>query len=158
MIPTIQSLFAHQAWADAAILKAVREQDGAFADEEIRKLLHHIATVQRFFLSRFTGDPFDMEQAQKAPATMEEMEKRFDEAHRGGIDYAGRLNEAELDRTIDFPRAPEFHPAIRDALMQVVMHSEHHRAQCAARLRALGAKPPATDYILWVRETAAGNA
>jgi uncharacterized damage-inducible protein DinB len=152
MIPTIQSLFAHQAWADAAILKTVREQEGAFADEDIRKLLHHIATVQRFFISRCAGGPFDLEQAQKVPARFEEMEKLFDEAHRAGIEYAGRLNEAELDRTIDFPRAPEFHPAIRDALIQVAMHSEHHRAQCVARLRALGAKPPTTDYILWVRE------
>ncbi len=158
MIPMIQSLFAHQAWADAAILKTVREQNGAFADEDVRKWLHHIVTVQRFFLSRMTGGLFEMEREQKVPATIEEMEQRFDEAHRAGIEYAGRLEEAELQRTIDFPRAPDFHPAIRDALIQVAMHSEHHRAQCAMRLRALGGKPPITDYIFWVRETAAGRA
>jgi uncharacterized damage-inducible protein DinB len=157
MIPMIQSLFAHQAWADTAILKTVREQDGAFADEVIRKWLHHIVTVQRFFLSRFTGTPFDMQAAQQAPATIEEMEQLFDEAHRAGAEYTGRLEEAELNRSIDFPRAPEFHPAIRDALMQVVMHSEHHRAQCAMRLRALGGKPPITDYIFWVRQASASK-
>jgi uncharacterized damage-inducible protein DinB len=32
------------------------------------------------------------------------------------------------------------------------MHSEHHRAQVATRLRALGGNPPMTDYILWVRD------
>ena len=36
--------------------------------------------------------------------------------------------------------------------MQVVMHSEHHRAQVAMRLRALGGAPPVTDYIIWVRD------
>jgi uncharacterized damage-inducible protein DinB len=41
---------------------------------------------------------------------------------------------------------------VRDALMQVAMHSEHHRAQIAMRLRALGGAPPVTDYIIWVRD------
>jgi uncharacterized damage-inducible protein DinB len=35
--------------------------------------------------------------------------------------------------------------------MQVILHSEHHRGQVAMRLRALGAKPPVLDYIVWVR-------
>ena len=29
------------------------------------------------------------------------------------------------------------------------MHSQHHRAQNATRLRELGGKPPTTDLIVW---------
>jgi uncharacterized damage-inducible protein DinB len=154
MIELIQSLFAHMAWADAAILKAVAAQDGAFADDELRKWLHHIVTVQSFFLSRFQQRAFDMERWKQAPGTMDETERRFEEAHADGAAYTAHLDEAELARTIEFPvpAFKDFRPPVRDALMQVAMHSEHHRAQVAMRLRALGGTPPVTDYIIWVRD------
>ena len=154
MIPMFQSLFAHQAWADATMLKAVGGQEGAFADEEVRKWLHHIVIVQRFFLSLFQGRAFDEKREKQVPDTMDAIGRLFEEAHADGAAYTGRLDEAELARTVDFPLRKEFHPAVRDVLMQVVMHSEHHRAQVAMRLRALGGKPPNTDYILWIRDVA----
>ena len=151
MIPMLQSLFAHQAWADAAILKAVGGHPGAFADEEVRKWLHHIVFVQAFFLALCQARAFDQERAKQVPDTLEQMERLFDEAHAEGAAFTARLNEAELARTIEFPVMKEFRPPVRDALVQVAMHSEHHRAQVAMRLRALGGKPPVLDYILWVR-------
>jgi len=33
--------------------------------------------------------------------------------------------------------------------MQVVMHSEHHRAQVAMRFAGACGAPPVTDYIAW---------
>jgi uncharacterized damage-inducible protein DinB len=154
MSELIQSLFAHMAWADTAILKAVAAHDGAFGDDQLRKWLHHIVVVQVFFLSLFQQRPFDMEGAKQVPGATDEMERRFQEAHADGAAYTARLDEAELARTIEFPVAAfkDFHPTVRDALMQVVMHSEHHRAQVAMRLRALGGAPPVTDYIIWVRD------
>jgi len=154
MVELIQSLFTHMAWADTAILKAVAAHDGALADEEVRKWLQHIVTVQSFFLSLFQQRAFDMERWKQAPGTMDETERRFEEAHADGAAYTARLDEAELARTIEFPvpAFKDFHPPVRDALMQVVMHSEHHRAQVAMRLRALGGTPPLTDYIVWVRD------
>jgi len=137
MSELIQSLLAHMAWADAAILKAVAAHEGVFADDELCQQL-----------------PFDMERAKQVPGALDEMERRFQEAHAEGAAYATRLDEAELARTIEFPVPAwkDFHPSVRDALMQVVMHSEHHRAQVAMRLRTLGGAPPVTDYIIWVRD------
>jgi len=157
MIELIQSLFAHMAWADGSLLKAVAAHDGAFADDEVRKWLHHTVVVQRFFLSLFQQRPFDREREGQVPGAVDEMERRFEEAHADGAAYTARLDEAELARTIEFPVAAfkDFHPPVRDALMQVVMHSEHHRAQVAVRLRALGGTPPVTDYIIWVRDVKA---
>jgi len=154
MIDLIQSLFAHMAWADTSLLKAVATHEGAFADVEVRKWLHHTVVVQRFFLSLFQQRPFDREREGQVPGTVDEMERRFEEAHADGAAYTARLDEAELARPIEFPvpAFKDFHPPVRDALMQVVMHSEHHRAQVAMRLRALGGTPPLTDYIVWVRD------
>jgi len=154
-----QSLFAHMAWADTTILKAVAAQEGAFADEDLRKWLHHILTVERFFLSLFQNRPFDQERERQTSGTVAEMEQRFQEAHADGAAYTARLDEAELARTISFPVAlfKDFHPTVQDALMQVAMHSEHHRGQAAARLRTLGGSVAATDYIVWVRDVKPGG-
>ncbi|HVN04386.1 MAG TPA: DinB family protein [Bryobacteraceae bacterium] len=151
MIPMFQSLTAHMAWADSTILEAVAAQEGAYADQDLRKILHHTVTVQRFFLSLFQAREFDFEREKQAPESIEGMQRVFAEAHADAAAYAARLDEDELSRKVSFPRMPEFHASIRDSLMQVLMHSEHHRAQCAMRLRELGGKPPVTDYIIWVR-------
>ncbi|MGC9946401.1 MAG: DinB family protein [Bryobacteraceae bacterium] len=154
MSEPIQSLFAHMAWADAALFNAVGAHEGAFADEELRKLLYHIVVVQRFFLSLCQQRSFDMARFRQVPGSAGEIQRQFAEAHADGAAYTARLDEAELARTIEFPVPAwkDFHPAVRDALMQVAMHSEHHRAQVAMRLRALGGAPPPTDYIVWVRD------
>jgi len=35
-------------------------------------------------------------------------------------------------------------------VLQVAMHSSHHRGQVARRLRELGVESPLTDYIAWI--------
>jgi uncharacterized damage-inducible protein DinB len=35
--------------------------------------------------------------------------------------------------------------------MQICLHSQGHRAQCASKLRALGGVPPVLDYVLWIK-------
>ena len=50
MIPMTRSLFEPLVWADSALLAAIRAHDSAPDDEEIRKLLHHTAAVERFVL------------------------------------------------------------------------------------------------------------
>ena len=152
MIKMYQRLMAHMAWADDGLLDAIASQEGASTDEDMRKLLHHIVAVQRFFLSMFQSRSFDFEREWRVPETMDEIRRLFREAHADGIAYAAQLDEGQLAVTVHHPRFKEFHPAVGDALMQVIMHGEHHRAQCASRLRAMGGKPPVLDYILWVRE------
>jgi len=132
----------------------VSAHEGAYADEEIRKWLHHVVVVERFFLGLFRHRPYDWEREKQVPDSIEEIEQRFQEAHADGAAYTASLTESELARQVDFPvpSMKDFHPSVRDALMQVIMHSEHHRAQVAMRLRALGGSPPVIDYIIWVRD------
>jgi uncharacterized damage-inducible protein DinB len=44
---------------------------------------------------------------------------------------------------------------VAQAIVQVCMHSQGHRAQCAKMLRRLGGAPPMTDFILWLANRAA---
>ena len=45
---------------------------------------------------------------------------------------------------------PTTEPSLAESLLQVALHSSHHRGQLCSRLRELDAAPPAIDYILWV--------
>lgn len=47
MIPLIRALYDHQAWADAALLGAVRNHAGAAADAEIRRELAFVAKLEK---------------------------------------------------------------------------------------------------------------
>lgn len=51
MLSLLRDLFAHQAWADTAMLEATRGHRNALEDENLRKTLHHVLIVQRFFLA-----------------------------------------------------------------------------------------------------------
>jgi uncharacterized damage-inducible protein DinB len=50
---------------------------------------------------------------------------------------------AQLGRTLVVP-------TLAETLLQVPMHSMHHRGQINARLRELGNEPPLVDFIAWI--------
>ncbi len=39
---------------------------------------------------------------------------------------------------------------VAEALVQVAMHSQHHRGQCMTRLKDLGGEPKDVDWIIWL--------
>ncbi len=152
MLDMIRSLYAHQAWADASILAAVAKHEGAAQDETLRKALHHIAVVQRAFLALFLGRPFDFASEMRTPESLEEVQKLFRGIHAEAIAFAGHLQEAQLSEPFEMPYLPGTRLTHGEAHIQVVMHSQHHRGQCASRLRALGGDPPTVDFIIWLKD------
>ena len=40
--------------------------------------------------------------------------------------------------------------SLSEMMLQVPMHSQYHRGQINARLRAVGGEPARVDYIVWV--------
>ncbi|HLJ48523.1 MAG TPA: DinB family protein [Bryobacteraceae bacterium] len=152
MIRMIQALFQHQAWADAAILKAIGELAAAADDETLRKTLHHMVLVQRGFLALLSKRPFDLAKESQVPTAFENLVRVYEETHSEELTFVDGLGEVDLDEAVAIPWFPDSRLAMRDALLQMVMHSQHHRGQCAARLRVLGGNPPIVDYILWVNQ------
>ena len=150
-------LFHHMEWADAAVWRAVRETPPA-ASEEMRERLHHIHLVVPVWLDVCQG---------RAPRprplsdfeTLDDLERWARPLYGQLREYAAGLGEAQLDEVLELPWREELaaklgtvHPTRRrDALMQLILHSQHHRAQITTRLRQLGRTPPVVDYIFWVQ-------
>jgi uncharacterized damage-inducible protein DinB len=152
VLPLFAELFEHQAWADAMMLAAVGACPAAGDDEKLRHTLHHIVMVQRLFLSIFLKQPFDMATEAKQPESMDALVARFRATHGEEIAFVKNLDEAALAGIIDMPWVPGAKLTLAQALLQVVMHSQSHRGQCASRLRAAGDQPPTLDFILWLKD------
>ena len=55
--------------------------------------------------------------------------------------------DAEFER---FTGRPPGAHTLGESVLQVAMHSQHHRGQVCRRLREVGATPPYVDYIIWL--------
>jgi uncharacterized damage-inducible protein DinB len=152
MLPLIGELFGHQAWADATMLAVVRAHPAANDDEKLRQTLHHILVVQRAFVSIFLKRPFDMAAELQPPESLDALAARFRDTHTEELAFVKSLDEPSLGRVIETPWLPGARLTLAQTLMQVLMHSQSHRGQCASRLRALGGEPPTLDFIVWLKD------
>jgi uncharacterized damage-inducible protein DinB len=151
VVALLQSLFSHQAWADAAILSAVQSHPESLGDEWLLKTLHHIVMVQRVFLSRFLVRPFDSVKESQRPESYDALVNLFRTSHDEQLAFVHGLSESDLERRFELPFL-KTQPTLVEGLTQVVMHSQNHRGQCLTRLRENATKPPTLDYILWIRD------
>jgi len=69
MLSMLKDLVRHKNYANAALLKAISEDERASVDPELRQLLHHIILANRFWVSLFVGDRFDVEKEEGARIT-----------------------------------------------------------------------------------------
>lgn len=151
-------LFDHMEWADAQVWSAALPHAPAAADAQLRQYLLHTAGVQKAFLDAWTGQPFvfrptfdDTSIAAEFPAV-----RAYYPAARA---YLSDVDGARLRTTFNVPWIKWVEQAIKrtpadttlgETMVQVFLHTTHHRAQASARLRALGAEPPNVDYIAWL--------
>jgi uncharacterized damage-inducible protein DinB len=143
-------LMAHAEWANAVFF-------GAWAGspcrdlEEMRRRVGHIVGVQHGFLSILRGENPGSPPT-GAPPFIEEIKNRARVVHAGLREFAAGLDAEGLVQTVRIPWFPE--PpcivTITEALVQVAMHSQHHRGQCMTRLKDFGGQPQNVDWIIWL--------
>ena len=150
-------LFAHKGHADAAMLTAIRHRPEAATDGGLRILLHHMLVANRFWLLTIVGEPFDADSEMRVPDSLDELVEHFRSTHERERAWVAGATEEGLNRMLESALIPGGRCQVSDALLQVCLHSQGHRAQCAKLLRALGGTPPLTDFILWRVERPAPN-
>ena len=143
----LQDLARHQAWADTAHWKALRENSTLLEDLEIRKRLNHMVMALRMLTALAQGgtpDPSGMKDIEPA----DQLEAMLGKANAELIEA---LNSIDLQKMIALPRGPQgpWEAPAGVLLVQAITHSQHHRGQNASRMRQLGATPPMTDFAIW---------
>jgi uncharacterized damage-inducible protein DinB len=151
MLTMLRDLTDHKGYANAALLKAIRQHGAAYSDAGLRTLLHHILIANRFWLLACLSEPFHNDEESRIPDALEPLIANYRATHAREVDWLSRIGESELERTLEGPLIPGGRCSVSDALIQVSLHSQGHRSQCATLLRQLGGTPPTTDFILWVK-------
>ncbi len=150
MLTFLRELLAHAEWANAVFFHAWGKSP-ARDHEEMRRRVEHIIGVQQGFLSILRGEPAGGPPG-GPPATFEELKTRAQTSHAGLRDFAAGLTDQDLFRRVRIPWFPDppCEITIAEALVQVAMHSQHHRGQCMTRLKDFGGEPKNVDWIIWL--------
>jgi len=153
----LSELARYMNWADATVWKAVLSTAASAGDETLGNTLHHIHLVQHIFLQSWTGSPFKVSERSEFP-TLEALRDWGRQAHDGVQRYLSSAQAAELGEPYRVPWAAHFEqrsgtPAgvhtLGESVLQVLLHTQHHRGQVCSRLRELGGEPPTVDLIVW---------
>ena len=150
MLTLLRELMSHAEWANAVFFHAWAGSP-ARDHEEMRRRVGHIIGVQQGFLSVFRGEspgfPLDA-----PPPGFEELKDRARLTHEALREFAAGLDPEAISRTVRIPWFPD--PpcvvTVAEALVQVAMHTQHHRGQCMTRLKDLGGEPRNVDWIIWL--------
>ena len=150
MLEMLRDLVAHKGHANAVMLGAIRQNDAAAADPELRELLEHVLVANRFWLLTVLGLPFVFEDESRSSTSFDALIERYCSTQEQESAWLAAATEADLARMLESPLIPAGRCLIAQALMQVCMHAHGHRAQAAKLLRRHGGVPPNTDFILWL--------
>jgi uncharacterized damage-inducible protein DinB len=154
-------------WFEAekdAHAKTLRSLESVPADRraspEFQKALSimgHLAYARRAWITRIEGAAPLSGPTFPQGVELAALPGDFQTVHDQWTRYLATLNDAELDRMIEFqhPTAGHVRHPVHDILAQLFTHSAYHRGQIASLVRVCGGEPAATDFILWCREQAA---
>ena len=156
----IRQLYAYTEWANGRILESIR----GLSEEErtrplqssfptIRATMAHIVMAEWVWLQRWKGiSPTGIPEWAK-DAALEIIEENLHaiEAERAAL--IDSLDDDALQRELSYRKidGSDHVHRILDLMLHVANHSTYHRGQLTTMLRQVGATPPATDLIVYLR-------
>ena len=147
-MPSLERLFAYDAWANAESLASVRD---AGAPPVALRVMSHVAAAERLWKVRVDGVP-------TAVVVWPDWTPDACAAELDGIAAEWRslvatLAPADGMRQVSYvnSKGEPWTTSVDDVLAHVLLHSSYHRGQVAYILRAGGAEPAYTDYAHCVR-------
>lgn len=163
----IRMLARYTGWADARLYAAVAQlPEGAATARRptlfgtMVRTLNHSYVVDRIWQAHLEGREhgFTALNTESAPP-LEELRAKQAETDAWYLAYAARLPAAEYDEMVAFKfvdgGAGEMSRA--DILLHVVNHKTYHRGWVADLFFQEGARPPAMDYTVFVRDSGAAQ-
>ena len=150
MLEFLRDLMAHSEWANAVFFHAWAKSP-ARDHEEMRRRVGHIVGVQQGFLMVLRGEQPGGPPA-GPPPSFDVLKARAEASHGNLRAFVGSLTAESLERQVRIPWFPD--PpcviSVAEALVQVAMHTQHHRGQCMTRLKDFGGEPKNVDWIIWL--------
>lgn len=154
MLATVRKLWAHIAWADETLLRAL---EAGTPSPEILREYAHILGADEIWLARLE------QRASRTPVwptlPLDEVTTLAQTLHQDYRTFLATLNQQRLDQVIAYTNTAgsSFENSIRDILIHVALHAQYHRGKVNLLLRQAGMAPASTDYIAFLREVPPGD-
>jgi uncharacterized damage-inducible protein DinB len=160
-VDELQKLFDYSRWATRRLLDAA----DTLAPDDFRRDLKssfpsllatftHMIGAEWVWLQRWQGSSPTAFVDTSALDSVRAVRNRFDTLWREQQGFLDGLEDGDEKRDVvykTFKGDPDKR-ALGDLMRHVVNHATYHRGQVVTMLRQLGATPPATDYVRWLRE------
>ncbi|MEO5926657.1 MAG: DinB family protein [Bryobacteraceae bacterium] len=152
-----QRLIRYTGWASRKVLSAALqvpleelERPNAVSHGSIAGTLAHIYLADRVWLERITQANVPL----VWDASLSEAAEAWPGIQQGWEGWADSVTDAELDRSVSYKSIAGNvgQNKAGEIVTHVVNHATLHRGQVVGMLRQLGIKPPATDFIYYLRE------
>lgn len=122
----------------------------------MRRTLLHVLAGEAVWLKRWQGEretPWPNEDEMVGPLMIWE---RFCELFPRRDRFLAELHPEEISRSVTYrdSKGSLFSATLGDMMIQMCLHSTHHRSQAVNLFRRLGSAAPELDYMMWVRQPA----
>jgi uncharacterized damage-inducible protein DinB len=154
----IQALYDFNRWANGRVLEAAEKltpkqftKDLRNSFPSVRDTLVHIMGAEWIWLERWRGNsPKGLLAASEFP-TVSSIRNRWTEIERGQREFITDVTEESLKKVIAYTnlKGDPYQYPLWQMLQHLVNHSTYHRGQVTTMLRQLGAKPVATDILVY---------
>ena len=153
------ALVEHMEWADARIWAAAGALSPDRAEaSDLRQRFFHLHLVQQLYLSMWRNAPVStLPELADYPdlGAVRRWAQPFYAGARAVIQAADEQRLAEaivvpFSERVAQPGRPITHATFAETVIQVALHTTHHRGQLATRVRELGGDPPTIDLVLWI--------
>jgi uncharacterized damage-inducible protein DinB len=152
MLEYFKDLIAYTAWADSEFFRVWKSVVTLREDHDLRVRTDHLVSVQFAFLYAIQDRTYDYRSPDAPAPEILDLEKRSKEVHSEWNDLVTSLSPVDLEKPIrvSWFRNIPVQPTYGEAIMQAVMHTQHHRAQNMATLAQHAPEKTIVDYIIWV--------
>ncbi len=155
----IERMFAYDRWAMEKVLMNLNEASNETLDRDfgigvggIRKSILHVLDAMRFWARNLVDGPAAWDQS-PADLPMDLIRKTFLVVNESLVDWI----RSDGDRRVDDPIAvsfggPPVSLRLYDALVTLIFHGTHHRAQIINMMRRSDLALPTCDFVVFARE------
>jgi len=159
-LSTITTILRYGAWANEELLHAASGLPDSKLDQpfdmgmgSLRKTLLHIHAGEHVWLQRWQGRTETPWPDENEPVGFPTLIARFRETAAARNAFLAKAAHDDFSRPIVYrdSRGSLFRATLGDMMLQMCLHSAHHRSQAVNMLRRLGASPPELDYMMSVR-------
>lgn len=159
----LDELFTHNDWANDEILRAAQPLNETQLDQSfdmgrgsLRRTLLHIYTAEYVWLSRWQERGVHPWPDEEERISVSILAERFAATRREREAFRRGKSGEDLARMVPYrdSRGSSYRATLGQMMLQVLMHSAHHRAQAVNMLRRVSAETLELDFMYRVRQAA----